>query len=354
MRKPLLFLPGPMQVPDEVRAAGDRPLFNHRSPQMFSLLARLESGCRPLFGTRSDVIFLAGSGSGAMESAVVNLTSPGDEVIVVVGGVFAQRWTQIAQAYGLTVHLVEPDWRTGVATEQIQKAVQQWPNAGVVFLTWSESSTGVLLDDDTMGAIGRFLRSQDKILVVDAVSGLAVSPMHMDDWCVDAVVVGSQKGLMLPPGLAVVAIGPRAWDKSRNSTMPRFYWDWKKYKGDIPFTPATSLFFQLDASLDFIESRGMSGIFERHAEVANRIRELVRRCGMEVYAHKPGNGITGVIPPAGFDSDALIKRLEDDFGIQIAGGLGALQKTIFRIGHVGHVTNDELDYFIQSFETCLK
>ena len=343
-----------MQVPDEIRAAGDRPLFNHRSPEMFSLLSRMESGCRPLFGTTSDVIFLASSGSGAMESAVVNLTSPGDEVIVVVGGVFAQRWSQIAQAYGLTVRLVEPDWRTGVSIDQVQKAVEQWPKANVVFLTWSESSTGVLLDDETMGAIGRFLRGRDKIVVADAVSGLAVSPMHMDDWCVDAVVVGSQKGLMLPPGLGVMAIGPRAWDKSRRSTMPRFYWDWKKYKNDIPFTPATSLFFQLDASLDFIESRGMSRIFERHAEVAGRVRDMVRRNGMEVYAVKSGNGITGVIPPAGFDSDALIKRLEADFGIQIAGGLGALQKTIFRIGHVGHVTDEELAYFIQSFETCLK
>lgn len=355
MRKPLLFLPGPMQIPDAVRAAGDRPLFNHRSPEMFRLLARLESGCKPLFGTSvADVIFLASSGSGAMESAVVNITSPGEEVIVVVGGVFAQRWTQIAQAYGLTVHMVEPDWRDGVSVEQIQKAVEQWPDAGVVFLTWSESSTGVLIDPGTMTAIGRFLRDRSKVLVADAVSGLAVSPMAMDDWCVDAVVVGSQKGLMLPPGLGVVAIGPRAWEKSRSSKLPRYYWDWIRYKSAIPFTPATSLFFQLEAALDFIEAQGIARFFARHAEVAERIRELVRHNGMDVYARNPGNGITGVIPPEGFDSTALIQRLEKEFAIQIAEGLGAIQKTIFRIGHVGHVTDEELSYFIQSFETCLK
>jgi len=221
----------------------------------------------------------------------------------------------------------------------------------VVFLTWSESSTGVLTDIDE---IGRYLRDQNKILVADAVSGLAVSPMHMDDWCVDAVVVGSQKGLMLPPGLGVVAIGPRAWEKSRRSTMPRYYWDWTKYRSAVPFTPATSLFFQLEASLQYIHAQGMANIFQRRAEVAERVRDLVRRSGMEVYARRPGNGITGVIPPAGFDMDALIRRLEQDFDIQIADGLGALQKTMFRIGHVGHVTNEELDYFIHSFETCLK
>src|SRR5437867_8218904 len=227
MRKPLLFLPGPMQVPDHIRAAGDKPLFSHRSPQMLELLSRLEAGCRPLFGTTSDVLFLAASGSGAMESAVTNLTSPGEETIAVVAGAFAQRWVDIGRAYGLTVHVAEPEWRFGAIVEDVEKAVEQWPNAEVVFITWSESSTGVLLD---LAEIGKFVRGRNKILVADAVSGLAVSPMQMDDWCIDAVVAGSQKGLMLPPGLGVVAIGPRAWEKNGRSKTPRFYWEWKKYK----------------------------------------------------------------------------------------------------------------------------
>jgi aspartate aminotransferase-like enzyme len=339
-----------MQVPDEIRIAGDKPLFNHRSPQMFDLVSRLEAGCRPLFGTSSDVIFLSASGSGIMESAIVNLTSPGDEILVAVGGTFAERWSHIAKAFGLTVRLIEADWRTGVTVQQVKQALEQWPGANVIFLTWSESSTGVLIDLDE---IGKLVRSQNKILVADAVSGLAVSPMQMDDWCVDAVVVGSQKGLMLPPGLGVVAINSRAWDKSQRSTMPRFYWDWIKYKSNIPFTPATSLLFQLEAALEFIRNHGLANIFARRAEVAARIRGLVTQSGMEIYAKKPGNGITGVIPPAGFDSSALIRRLESDFGIQIAEGLGAIQKTTFRIGHVGHVSNEELEYFIHSFRTCL-
>jgi aspartate aminotransferase-like enzyme len=350
MRKPLLFLPGPMQVPDQVRAAGDRPLFNHRSPQMLELLSKLEAGCRPLFGTKGDVVFLASSGTGTMESAVVNLTSPGDEVIVVVGGTFSTRWADIAKAYGLTVHTVEVDWRRGATLAEVESALRQWPNAQTVFHTWSESSTGVLND---MGETGKVVRSQNKYYVVDAVSGLAVSPMSMDDWNIDTVVVGSQKGLMVSPGLGVVAIGPRAWEKSERAKSPRFYFDWKKLKGNVPFTPALSLLFELDGSLDFIHSQGLDKLFARRAQVADRIRGLVGRSGMEIYALKPGNGITGVIPPAGFDIAALRRRLEGDFGIQIAGGLGKIKDSIFRIGHVGHVTDEEIDYFIQSFERCL-
>jgi len=317
---------------------------------MLELLSKLEAGCRPLFGTKGDVIFLASSGTGTMESAVVNVTSPGDEVIVVVGGTFSTRWADIAKAYGLTIHTVEVDWRRGATLAEVESALRQWPNAQVVFHTWSESSTGVLND---MGETGKLVRSQNKYYVVDAVSGLAVSPMSMDDWNIDAVVVGSQKGLMVSPGLGVVAIGPRAWEKGERAKSPRFYFDWKKLKGNVPFTPALSLLFELDGSLDFIHAQGKDKLFARRAQVADRIRDLVLRSGMEIYALKPGNGITGVIPPAGFDMAALRRRLEGDFGIQIAGGLGKIKDSMFRIGHVGHVTDEEVDYFIQSFERCL-
>lgn len=351
MRKPVLFLPGPMQVPDRIRAAGDRPLFSHRSKPMLELLDKLEAGCRPLFGTSSDVLFLAASGTGSMESAIVNLTSPGDEIIVVVGGTFSERWKSIATGYGLTVRVVEVDWRRGASLSDVQKGLEQWPNAQVVFITWSESATGVLID---LEEIGKLVRSQNKILVADAVSGLAVSPMQMDDWNVDAVVVGSQKGLMLPPGLALVAVGPRAWAKRETATTPRFYWDWLKYKKNVPFTPALSILFQLDAALEFIHAEGKEKIFARRAQVADYIRNLVKKVGMEVYALKPGNGITGVIPPAGFDIEGLTRRMNDEFGIQIGDGQGRIKSTTFRIGHVGHLTDEEIDYFTKSFEKCLQ
>jgi aspartate aminotransferase-like enzyme len=318
---------------------------------MTDLLCRLEAGCRPLFGTAGEVLFQAASGTGAMESAIVNLTSPGDEIIVIVGGTFAQRWVDIARAYGVTAQTVDTEWRTGVTPAEVERAIAQWPAAQVVFITWSESSTGVLLD---LAEVGKLLRSRNKVLVADAVSGLAVSPMQMDDWNIDAVVAGSQKGLMTPPGLGVVAIGPRAWEKNARSKSPRFYWDWKKYKENVPFTPALSLLFQLEAALDYIHSQGKELIFKRRAEVAEQVRQLVRQSGMEVYALKPGNGITGVIPPSGFDIAALIRRLDRDFGIQIAGGLGRLKGAMFRIGHVGHLSDEEVNYFIDSFQRCLK
>jgi aspartate aminotransferase-like enzyme len=317
---------------------------------MLELLGRLQAGCRPLFGTSGDVLFLASSGTGAMESAVVNLTSPGDEVLVIVGGTFSARWADIAKAYALTVHTVEVDWRRGATSAEVENALKQWPNARVVFHTWSESSTGVLND---MPEVGRLVRPQNRLLVVDAVSGLAVSPMSMDAWNIDAVVVGSQKGLMVSPGLGVVAIGARAWAKAEQAKTPRFYFDWRKLKGTVPFTPALSLLFELDGSLEFIHAQGLERIFARRLQVADRIRDLVKRSRMEVYALKPGNGITGVVPSAGFDIPKFRRRLENDFGIQIAGGLGKVKDTIFRIGHVGHVTDEELDYFIESFEHCL-
>jgi aspartate aminotransferase-like enzyme len=350
MRKPLLFLPGPMQAPDFVLSAGSRPMFSHRSPEMLELIAKLETGCRPLFGTDQDVLFLAASGSGSMESGIVNLTSPGEEILVVVGGTFARRWVQIAEGYGLTVRTLETDWRKAISLAEVQNAMIQWPDVKTVFVTWSESSTGVLSE---LKEIGKLVRSQNKILVADAVSGLAVSPMAMDDWNIDAVIVGSQKGLMLPPGLAVVAVGARAWEKNQNSRTPRFYWDWKKYKNAVPFTPPITLLFQLEASLEYIKSEGLESIFDRRAKVAAIVRDLVEKSGMEVYALNPGNGITGVIPPEEFDIGAFVRRLDVNFGIQIAGGLGPLKGKMFRIGHVGHLTDEEVDYFIKGFRTCL-
>lgn len=351
IRKPLLFLPGPMQVPDQIRAAGDRPLFSHRTRPMLDLQEKLEAGCRPLFGTQWDVLFLAASGSGAMESAVANLSSPGDEILVVVGGTFSERWKHIAEGYGLAVRIADVDWRHGATLEDMEKALEQWPKAKVIFITWSESSTGVLIELDK---IGKLVRSQGKVLVADAVSGLAVSPLEMDAWSVDAVVVGSQKGLMLPPGLGVVAVGPRAWEKQAASKTPRFYWDWSKYKGAVPFTPALSLLFQLDASLDYIHGQGKEKLYSRRAQVADRIRALVRKADMEIYARRPGNGITGVIPAAGFDIEGLIRRMNQEFGIQIGEGLGQIKKSTFRIGHVGHLTDEEIDYFTDCFEKCVR
>jgi aspartate aminotransferase-like enzyme len=348
----LLMLPGPMQVPDAVAEAARKPLFFHRSPRFLEFQDALRSRIRPLFGTNSaEIVFLSACGTGAMESAVVNLTSPGQEVLVMTGGVFAQRWTAIGEAFGLSVHPVEVDWRSGATVDDVARAMERWPKASVVFLTWSESSTGVLIDLEPIGAA---VREQGKYLVADAVSGLAVSPLEMDSWNVDTVVSGSQKGLMMPPGLGVVAIGQRAMERSRSSTSPRLTWDWAPYLDRVPVTPPLSLMHQLNAALDVMDSLGPGGVYVRRREVAQRIRDLVTRLGLDIYATRIGDGITAVVAPDGMDITRFRGRLEDDFSILIAGGQGRLNGEVFRIGHVGHLTDEELEYFCDSFEKALK
>jgi aspartate aminotransferase-like enzyme len=339
-----------MQVPDEVAKAAERPLFAHRSPEYMKFRARLEARVQPLFGTTSDILFLSSSGTGAMESAIVNMNSPGDEIIVMVGGVFAERWAAIGEALGLKVHRGEVDWRQGPSVDDVRRAMDQWPDASVVYITWSESSTGVLIELD---AIGKAVRDRHKWIVADAVSGLAVSPMDMDGWNIDTVVVGSQKGLMLPPGLGLVGVGPRAWERSKTARSLRFTWDWASYVGQVPVTPPLSLMHQLDAALDLIDDMGPGGVYKRRAEVAKRIRDLVEGNGLEIYAKRAGNGITGVIVPPSFDIQRFLQRLRDEYSILIAGAPGKLNGEIFRIGHVGHLSDEDTDYFSESFEKVL-
>ena len=352
MERLLLLLPGPMQIPDEVAEAARRPLFFHRSQKFLDFQERLRTRMRPLLGTSSsEILFLSGPGTAAMESAVVNMTSPGEEILVVAGGVFAERWAKIGRAFGLNVRVSEVDWRLGATPDDVRAAMDRWPGARVVFVTWSESSTGVLIELDE---IGRAVRERGKWLVADAVSGLAVSPLRMDDWNIDVVVAGSQKGLMLPPGLAVVAVGARTWEKVSGAASPRFSLDWEPFRRRVPSTPALSLMHQLDAALDLIDAMGPGGVYQRRRAVADRIRALVTDCGLEIYAKRPGNGITAVLAPEGVSADQFRKRLEEDYSILIAGGQGRLEGKILRIGHVGHLTDPEVDYFSDSFRKTLR
>lgn len=351
MDRLLLMLPGPMQVPESVAAAAGKPLFFHRSDQFNRFRDALGNRIASLHGTDSArILFLSACGTGAMESAMVNLTSPGQEIIVMVGGAFAERWVAIGKAFGLTVHAAEVDWRYGATARDTIQAMECWPAADVVFVTWSESSTGVLID---LPEMGRAVRKRHKLLVADAVSGLAVSPMEMDAWQVDTVISSSQKGLMMPAGLGLVAIGPRALERSRFASSPRFTWDWAPYLERVPVTPPLSLMHQLNASLDLMDSLGEGGIFRRRREVAETIRGLVRDAGLEIFAKRPGEGITAVVAPENMDVERFIHRLEDDYSILIEGGPGRLAGKIFRIGHVGHLTNDELGYFSDSFRKAL-
>lgn len=350
MERLLLMLPGPMQVPDEIARGALEPLFFHRSDRFDAFQEALRRRMRPLWGTRAaQTIFLSACGTGAMESAVVNLTSPGTEIIVMVGGTFARRWTAIARAYGLVVHEFDVAWEQGPSADDVRQAMDRWPGAEVVFLTWSESSTGVLVN---LEEIGRLVRGRGAFLAVDAVSGLGVSPFAMDAWSVDAVVASSQKGLMMPAGLGVVAVNERAVERSRRSTSPRLTWDWIPYLERVPVTPPLGLMHQLEAALDFFDRQGLGAVYLRRAAVAESIRSLVASAGFPVYAERPGNGITAAVAPPDMDVDGFRRRLESDFGIVIAEGQIPGTPT-FRIGHVGHLTDAEVAHFLESFPKAL-
>ena len=340
--KTRLFTPGPVMVPEKVLLKMAEPIFHHRTPQYEGLFAEVNGKLKKLFMTEGDVFTLASSGTGAMETAVVNILSRGDKAIAVRGGKFGERWYEICVAYGIETIAIDVEWGTAVTAEQIKKVLDENPGVGAVFTTMSETSTGVLTD---MKAIGEMMKDYDAALVTDAVSGLGVHELCPDEWGVDMVVSGSQKTIMLPPGLGFISVSPSAWDKIKKSDLPKYYWDLKKYKKSIdknqnPFTPPVSLIVGLNASLDIILGEGLENMWARHAKMAAATRAGVEALGMGLFPKDPSNVLTTVCIPDGVDGGALVKALKKN-GVFPAGGQAQLKGKIIRIGHIGHL--DEYD-----------
>src|SRR5262249_32797454 len=277
MKKYHLLAPGPTPIPPEVLQAIAQPILHHRTPSFEALFERVRAGLAEVIGTRGEVIILAASGTGALEAAVVNLCSPGDEVLVVQCGKFGERWTGIARAFGLTAHTLDAPYGETVAPERVASALRAHPRARALFVTQSETSTGVLEDVEAYAAL---TRHTDTLCVVDTVSSLGVVPCPMDAWGIDAVVAGSQKGLMCPPGLAFVAFNDRAWRAAAQARCPRFYWDlpvergWQA-KNQGQFTPAVSLLAGLDVALRLLRAEGLGEVYRRH----DRLRPAPRGGG---------------------------------------------------------------------------
>ncbi len=336
-----LHLPGPSPVPPRVQRAASRAMIDHRGAEFAQLLARTQEGLRQLFGTREDVIALAGSGTAAMEAAVANLVSPGEPVLVLVGGKFGERWAELATAYGADVRPLPYPWGEGVDPEALRQALARQPEVRVVFATQNESSTAVFND---VPAIATVCRQHGALCVVDAVSSLGGAPMEMDAWGVDAVVAGSQKCLMLPPGLSFIALSPRAWAKAAESRSPRFYFDLRAYrellpKGETPYTPAVSLYFALDEALAMIQEEGLENTFQRHRLLQQMVRQGVAAMGLELLVAErwASPTVTAVKAPPGVEVSGLRKGLNRR-GVIVAGGQGAMRGKIFRIGHMGYTT----------------
>ncbi|MDR7548350.1 MAG: alanine--glyoxylate aminotransferase family protein [Armatimonadota bacterium] len=354
-----LLIPGPTPLPDEVLAASARQMLNHRGPEFGRLLAETLAALRRIFLTRHVILPFAASGTGGLEAAVVNLCSPGDEVVVVCGGVFGDRFAAIAEAYGLTVIRVSVPWGQAVDPEAVREALRQAPRARAVLVTQSETSTGVRHD---VAAIASVVRDSPALMVVDAVSSLGAIELRTDDWGLDVVVTGSQKALMAPPGLALISVSDRAWEAVREARLPRFYWSFERMRSELgdpeaytPFTPAISVVYALHAGLRLVETEGLEARWARHRRVAEAVRAGVRALGLRVVPkdQDASETVTAVWLPDGTDDGALLKRLRVEHGVLLGGGQGPMRGKIFRFGHLGWVPDGDVLAGLRALEAVL-
>ncbi len=342
MLKRYLLTPGPTPVPPEVLLAAAEPVIHHRAPRFTEILTEVVAGLKYVYQTTNDVLIFASSGTGAMESAVVNLVAPGDAVLVASCGNFGERWVKLNKTWGAAITLLDFDWGTRVDPAQIAAALQANSKIKAVFVQFSETSTGVVND---IRAIGEIVGATDAVLVVDAISGLGATDLPTDEWGVDVCVAGSQKALMIPPGLAYVAVSPKAWKLVESNPTPRFYFDWvaarKKMTGDsaqTPYTPAVSLMVAQNKAIEMIREEGLANVFARHRVLGRACKEGVKALGLELFGpdDPEANSVTAVKVPAGIDGGKIGKIARDEYGVWLAGGQGKLKGQIFRFGHCGY------------------
>lgn len=342
--KQRLLTPGPSPVPEETLLELAKPVFYHRSAQFRQLLGEVLEDLKYVYCTKNPIAVLTASGTGGMEAAVANCLAPGSKAIVAVAGKFGERWRSIAKAFGVEVVSVTVPYGQPVQPEQIEQALKQHPDAVAVCATLSETSTGVRHD---IQAFGKIVSQTSALFLVDGISGLGVSECRVDDWSIDVCVTGSQKALMLPPGLAFLSVSDKAWQRiEKNSPSRVFYFDLRKYRdnlktNDTPYTPAHTLIKALRVSLKQLRAEGIENVWARHARMAAACRAGVLALGLELFAAQPIDGLTVVKTPEGIDGVALVSKLEKQYGIRIAGGQDPLKGKIFRIGHMGYI--DQFD-----------
>ncbi len=357
MRKRYLMTPGPTPVPAEVLLAQARPMIHHRTTEFSNILAGAIKNLKYIFRTENDVLLFAASGTGAMESAVVNLFSPGDKVIVCSNGKFGQRFCQLAQAYSLECKHLEYEWDDIIEPLDIARELEADKNIKGVLVVQSETSTGVLND---VQAIGEIVKDHQAVLVVDSITGIGAVELRTDDWHLDVVMTGSQKGLMLPPGLACLSVSEKAWAAAKKSTLPKFYFSWAKArksmeKSTTPFTPPVSLIIGLGAALDMMCEEGLNNVIKRHSQLALATRAGLAAMGLKLFAPSQGRGsaVTPAWVPEGVDGKQLVKMMSEKYGITIAGGQEHLAGKIIRIGHLGYFDKFDIITTLSGLEMCL-
>ena len=356
MIKRYLLTPGPTPIPAEVLAAMAQGDLHHRTPQFSQIFNEARAGLKALFATQQDVLILASSGTGGMEAAVSNLFSPGDKVLVVNGGKFGERWLRIAQAFALEPIELKVEWGKAVKVDHIQKHLQVYPDIQGILMQASETSTTTL---HPVREIAEATRN-GPLLLVDGVTAVGALSVPFDEWAIDALVTGSQKALMLPPGLAFIALSERAWERTAKAKLPRFYFDLKlerktQREGTTAFTPAISLILGLRAALKMMQEEGLERVYARHERLASATRAAATALGLKLLApENPSPAATGIFVPEGMDGERLLDYMRDQMGLVIAEGQDHLKGKIVRIAHMGYMSVFDVLIAVSGLEMALR
>jgi aspartate aminotransferase-like enzyme len=353
-----LRIPGPTPLPERVVRSMNRPMIDHRGPEFAAILGEITAGAKRVFKTNSDLLLLTCSGTGGLESAVANLVSPGDEVVVALCGNFGERFAALAAAYGADVVRLESEWGQPVDPSDLGVVLDRHPKAKVVLLTHNETSTGLT---NPLRELAQVARKGERIVVVDGVSSISSIDIETDAWGIDVAVSGSQKGWMAPPGLALVSVNERAWALQARARSPRFYFDWKEAKtwaekGMTPFTPAIPVAFAMQEGLHMLEEEGLTNVYARHKRLARATQAGLHALGFQLYAQEGyrSNTVTSAVPPPGLDVAALRKLVDTKYGVVIAGGQGKMTGKMVRVGHLGAVAEGDVVQVIWAIEQALE
>jgi serine---pyruvate transaminase len=359
-RPEIILAPGPTPIPPEVLLAQGSPLVYHRGPGFGMLMRDVTARLKELYRTQdADVLLMTSSGTGGLESAIQNVFSPGDEVLVPLAGFFSDRWAKAATAHGLAVRTIDYDWGRKVVPEDVAKALAEHPVKGVL-LTQSETSTGVIQPIEELAKVAN---EAGALVVVDVVSSLGAVPFAFEEWGIDVAVGGSQKALSASPGIAFVAISDKAWVAHQSAAMPRFYFDWSIYKDfadkpdpENPWTPAISVMQGLHAALELYFQDGVDAALERHQMLSRAVKEGAQALGLDLFGEGLDQNwtVTAIRAPEGIDADTISDRIRSDFGCVIAPGQGPLRGTVFRIGHFGYFSELDIVRGLAALEMTLE
>ncbi len=357
MLKRYLLAPGPTQIPPEVLLKMAEPMVHHRNPMFEVVVDEVRENLRHLFGTANEVLIFSSSGTGAMEGAVTNMLSPGDKAIVVRSGKFGERWAEICSAYGVESVNIDLPWGDVLDPAAVERTLRENPDAKAVYMQATETSTGTMFPVKEVADIVR--GCPGTLMVVDGITGVGVFALPMDDWGIDVLIGGSQKALMLPPGLAFAGVSDKAWEFSKASRMPRFYFNWAKERDNLKknqtnFTPAISLIVGLRESLRLLREEGLENVYRRSDMLARATREGARAIGLEVFSRNPSPAVTAICAPEGIDGQAVYKTLWKKYGVTGAGGQDQLKGKIFRLATLGYADKYDVITAVAAIEFALR